>query len=205
MLLVFEGIDGAGKTSLLRSCAVELGHHGRVLETKLAYEMVKFFQSLFDGPSGEEGAYQDVVPPDFRHSTYLIEAILQMKREADHYAEYDFVLFDRWLQTHWVYLEPPRVHTEWYALLEQHVPKPELTVYVRVEPEVALQRLIRKEDWMVAKWGKVKLLAYLEELAARYDEVFTNYPRVMVVDGTEPKGALCDTVIEELAHCSCIP
>ena len=205
VLVAFEGIDGAGKTSLLRNCAAELGSRGRVLETKLAYELVALFQSLFDEPSGEEGAYQDALPPDFRHSAYIIEAILQTKREADHYAEYDFVLFDRWLQTHWVYLEPPQAHTEWYALLEQHVPKPVLTVYVRVEPRVAVKRLIRKDDWMVAKRGKAQLLVYLEELTARYDEVFTNCPRAMVVDGAESRGALCDAVIKELARCSRVP
>jgi thymidylate kinase len=198
VLLAFEGVDGAGKTSLLRGCAAELGSRARVLETKLAYELVALFQSLFDAPSGEEGAYQDALPPDFRHSAYIVEAILQMKREADHYAEYDFVLFDRWLQTHWVYLESPRAHAEWYALLERYVPKPLLTVYVRVEPKLALKRLVRKDDWMVARRGKAQLLVYLEELTARYDEAFANCPRALVVDGAEPRAALCEAVVSRL-------
>lgn len=197
-LLAFEGVDGAGKTSLLRSCTAELGNRGRVLETKLAYELVALFQSLFDDPSGEEGAYQDALPPDFRHGAYIVEAILQMKREADHYAEYDFVLFDRWLQTHWVYLEPPRAHAEWYALLERYVPRPLLTVYVRVEPRLALERLIREDDWMVAKRGEARLLAYLEELTARYDEAFADCPRVLVMDGARPTAALCKAVLGRL-------
>lgn len=207
MLLAFEGVDGAGKTSLLRSCAAALGSQGRVLETKLAYELVALFQSLFDDPSGEEGAYQDALPSDFRHSAYIVEAILQMTREADYYAEYDFVLFDRWLQTHWVYLEPPRAHAEWYALLEQYVTKPLLTVYVRVEPKLALKRLIREDDWMVAKRGEAQLLVYLEDLTARYDEVFTDCPRALVVDGAEPTTALCEAVLsrlEELRISDCV-
>ena len=199
-LLAFEGVDGAGKTSLLERCAAELGSRERVLETKLAYDLVAIFQSLFDEPSGEEGAYQDAVPPDFRHGAYIVEALLQMQREADLHAQYDVVLFDRWLQTHWVYLEPPRMHAEWYALLERQIPQPSLTVYVRVEPELAWERLIRKDDWMAAKRGRAGLLTYLEELMARYDEAFAEDPRALVVDGAEPTVALCERVLTRLGE-----
>lgn len=196
MIIAFEGVDGAGKTSLLHASAALLRRRGRVTLRRLAYELVSLYQDLYDAE--EDGRYQSELDPAFRHATYLAEAAVQMRRDAAAHAGFDYVLFDRWLQTHWAYLEPPAAHASHYALLERTIPQPDLLVYVRVPAALALRRLVAKRDWMVARFGERELARRLELLVRRYDELFGGSSAI-VVDGARTTAALADVVADRVA------
>jgi dTMP kinase len=195
-IMALEGIDGAGKTSLVTRLAAALAELGLDASmTRLSPRMGAVFRELVDEPSGGEVRYQDVLPGDFRRAAYLVDAVAQFRYLAGQYARHDWLLFDRWLPTYDAYCAGVGRHEHWYRELAGTLPVPEVYCYLRVSPEVAAERVRQRGDWTAERWSASRLLADLRRLAASYDELMAAIPGVIVLDGDQDADAVYTTAL----------
>src|SRR6185503_13299243 len=179
-IIAFEGIDGAGKSTMIDEVASVLSLRYEVLKERLAPRMVEVFKDLVDKPAKEAGKYQDVIPGEFRHASYIIESIVQFNLLKNKYLKYDFLLFDRWLQTNWAYLPEVGHYREWFEKVSAYIPNADLVFYCRVDPSIAVERLKERGDWIFLKLGEKQLLSYLSSLQERYDSMMQHNSMIML-------------------------
>ncbi|WP_406451889.1 hypothetical protein OG782_17205 [Streptomyces sp. NBC_00876] len=191
-IIALEGIDGSGKTTVVRRIAEEFGNSVRT--ERLSPHMGAVFRELV-GESPESAArYQDVIPGDLRRGAYVIDAISQFHYLDSEYTGFDWLVFDRWLPTYEVYCGGRGVHDAWYRRLAGLLPVPDLLIRVRTSPRVAAGRVAARGDWTADHWSEERLLADLTRLDRGYDRAFEGAAH-RVVDGDRD----ADVVYEEIA------
>jgi thymidylate kinase len=181
-LVAVEGLDGSGKTTLVRGLAADLSGRQSVHVARPARNSIHIFREM----AGDDGIgpvmYQDHVPPGFRHSLYILETAVQFRYLDDYYAAHDLVIFDRWRHTWSVYCGEPAEHTAWLDLVASMIPVPDVLFYLRVDPRIAAARLIARGD----RWARVyqprSLVAKLAALHERYEAELAGTGAV-VLDG----------------------
>ncbi len=183
-VIAVEGIDGAGKSTLVRNLATALNERGeRSHVDRLSPKMGSVFRSLVDETVQGADRYQDVLPGGFRRAAYIVDAVVQFRYRAEFYARHDWLLFDRWLQTYDVYCDGESRHDEWYQRVARTLPEPRVLLYVKVSPEIAVERLRGRGDWTVDNWSPERLLADLRRLDGQYEACMTRYPSAVRLDG----------------------
>lgn len=174
-IIVFEGIDGAGKTTLINALQEELKNcRKKTLVERLAPIMVRKFKEIVDDKTGIQGHYQDIIDQEFRLYAYIIESILQFEYKKDIYKQYDYIFFDRWMYTNYAYLGELVWNKKWGNELIQKIPTPDLTIWLQISASNALERLKNKGDWMVKRYESRMLQDKLEVLAKRYENIFSS-------------------------------
>jgi thymidylate kinase len=192
-IVALEGLDGAGKSTLLRGLETELSREARVMVGKPSRMSVRAFREL--AARRGKPLYQHVIPDPFRTQAYLLEAAVQFQYLDPVYSAHDVVLFDRWYQTWDVYCEPPDEFETWFARLRRALPRPDVTVYVRVDPQLSLERLHARDDPWVALYGAAELRAKMTRLSERYEQVFAQAPPTLTVDGARPAAEVLAAVL----------
>lgn len=183
-IVAVEGIDGGGKSTLVRNLAAALTARGqRVHVDRLSTQMGSVFRELIDETVPGTGRYQDVLPGPFRRAAYVVDAVVQFHHRAELYGRHDYVLFDRWLPTYDVYCDGAGRHDDWYRRVAATLPTPDVLLHVKVSPEVAAERVRRRGDWTVDNWSADQLLDDLRRLDARYAQVMARYPACVPLDG----------------------
>lgn len=183
-VVVVEGLDGAGKTTLARGLAGALERQGLACRwDRLARASVGIYRRLTEDADQPALMHQTLVPGPFRHMMYVTEAVAQFGYRAEAYAAFDVLVFDRWLETYPVYCSPEPAYPELAAQLAAQVPRPAATVYLTVPPEVAFARLVARGDPWHRALGDAELLRRLRAFGARYDALFAARPDAVAVDG----------------------
>ncbi|WP_169952731.1 thymidylate kinase [Microbispora sp. H11081] len=190
-LIAVEGVDGAGKSTLVRGLVAALdagrdagGGRGALL-ARPCREMVGVFRALIETRDDESVLYQDAIPGDLRHSLYVIENLLQFRYQGPLFEQYDAVVFDRWLQTNAVYCGPVEENRAWYARLADAVPRPDVLFWLRVDPDLAYRRLVERSDRWTRVYSPRGLRDKLEGLCAGYEREMLGAGAV-VLDGAAP-------------------
>lgn len=174
-IVVFEGIDGAGKTTLINAVKEKLEKCGnKIMIERLAPIMVCKFKEIVDEKTGIQGHYQDTIDKEFRLYTYIIESILQFEYKKGIYSQYDYILFDRWMYTNYVYLGEIIWNKKWGKKLIQKIPTPNLTIWLKISSDNALLRLEQKNDWMVKRYERSVLQERLEVLTKGYEDILSS-------------------------------
>ncbi len=162
--IAIEGPIGAGKTSLSRLLAEELG-------ARLMLEVVE--ENPFLAPFyAEPERYAFSVQTFFLLSRYKqVQDMLQgslffSDTVADYLFDKDFIFASLNLQgDEW------ELYRDLYAQLRPRLPAPDLTVYLRASPDLLLERIARRgrpfEQGMEA--------SYLRRLGDAYDRYFEHY------------------------------
>ncbi|MEW9528655.1 dTMP kinase [Microbispora sp. NPDC049125] len=184
-IFTVEGIDGAGKSTLIETLQRRLSD--RALKERLSPQMGTVYREIIDEPTGWLVRYQDVVPSQVRYASYIVDAIMQFRWRQPRYAEFDWLLFDRWLPTYDVYCGDLGRHESWYRKFAEFIPDPDVLCYLRTSPTVALERLVTRGDWTVDNWDRGELLTDLERLSARYDQVMSEVDCVVIDGDGEPE------------------
>lgn len=195
-LIAVEGVDGSGKSTLVENLRKYLSSRSDVMVARPARAMTAAFQELVEKGRADDVLYQDRIPPDFRHGTYIMETAVHFRYARDEFERHDVVLFDRWMQTWQVYCEEVAEHPEWMSRIAGTVPTPDLLLWVRVEPELAARRLAQRQD----RWARIltpdRLLEKITNLTERYESVMRTVPGVRVLDGSLPE----DDVMREAVN-----
>ena len=120
MLIAVEGLDGSGKSTLVRSLADALAERRSVLMARPARQSIQILRDLTGDDGNGPTLYQEHSPPDFRHAAYILETAVQFRYLADHYSAHDIVIFDRWTQTWCVYCSSHGVPSVATAVVRRH-------------------------------------------------------------------------------------
>ena len=142
-LLVFEGTDGAGKTTLInmtRAYLTELFGEARVLVTKQPTDMsrnTRLFQKMMYCKNHDEIDYRAVqlltMSDRIQHAHEEILPAL---------AEGKFVICDRYIYTSLAnMLARGYTKERWFFHAAKHIPKPDLTFLAVAPPELAIERI----------------------------------------------------------------
>lgn len=195
-VIAVEGIDGAGKSSLAQRLVELLGGSAINHLTRLSPQSGAVLRELVAG-DGDTVRYQDVAPPGLRRAIYTVDALVQFRYLAERYGGCRNVVFDRWLQTYEAYCGPFDTHERWYELLKAQIPRPTILFHLRVDPQVAFERLVGRGDWTARHWSADRLLDDLRRLAARYDEMMATTDHV-VLDANQDAEAVTAAALAAL-------
>lgn len=185
-IVAVEGLDGAGKSSLVHGMRERSPDPARVGIGRVGRAVTGAFRELIERDD-DTVLYQDVLPPAFRMQAYLFDAATQFTYLHEQYSAYDVVLFDRWMHTAEVYCAPVDEHVELFAQLRRHIPVPDAVVYLRVDPELACERLRQRGDRWCKIYSQTQLRDKMTRLHDGYEALFADSPDVWVVDGAQPR------------------
>lgn len=197
-LIAVEGVDGSGKSTLVENLRNHLAQRSKALVARPARAMTEAFRQVAEKGRPDSVLYQDHIPPDFRHGTYIMETAAHFRYAHEEFERHDHVIFDRWTQTWQVYCGDVTEHTEWMSRIAGTIPRPDVLLWVRVDPELACRRLVQRQD----RWARIltsdQLLDKITNLTEQYETVMRETaPEAVVLDGSLP----ADRVLNEaLSH-----
>ena len=128
--IVFEGLDGCGKTSVIDGVKTILQNGGSSID--ISYE-----------PRTEFGKLAKFGHPDYCTNDSVYFWWLARRYEVDRFTQLsvDYVLKDRYYDTTWVYLELDGDSREIHNFDPKYFVQPDLTIYLDATPEICLQRM----------------------------------------------------------------
>ncbi|XXP77148.1 MAG: dTMP kinase [Lettuce witches'-broom phytoplasma] len=144
-LIVFEGLDGSGKTTLIKKIKKQLAKQNQeviVLQGLCSTSIGPIIRDIF------------LTNPQLKPLTrYLLSFanMLQIQEETiqPHLKTNKIILIDRWLGSNFAYQAYPHHIDKNYQMFNQlskNFLKPNLTVYLQVEPQLGLERKINQKD-----------------------------------------------------------
>ena len=184
LLVAVEGIDGAGKTTLIRGLEDALRPVRAIRPARVCMEI---FRSMAE--PDDTVLYQDVIPGPMRRLAQLVELSAQLRYRAGP-GERPDLLFDRWAQSAAVHCGPHGEHRGWLEQMEDLLPRPDPLLWVRVPPALAYERLVARGDRRTRTSSPAALRARLVELADGYEQVMADAANVVVLDGSDPRDKL---------------
>ena len=193
-LIAFCGLDGCGKTTQLRLLAARLGatrtvHCTRQPTTAFRADPVMraYIDARPDAPDPVEVLPEIALLAAADRFRHLRTEVMPHLRAGE------IVLSDRYVFTCFAYSKARGFHDlPWVEQLNKFTPMPDLTLYIDVPPEVALERIMmrgdlpRREELQADKMAMVRE-AFLTQPWGRVDGYH-------VLDGTQPPEELAAQV-----------
>ncbi len=181
--IVIEGLDGSGKTTQAKLLAANL---------QPAYNAI----CTAEPSHGKIGTYirKRVLYGESRAST-VVEALLFAADRIEHIQNEvqpaldkgKIVVCDRYTYSSLAYQGSAGLNLEWIKAINQHALKPDLALFIDVDPETVLQRLKRKKSVMenLETQRKVREV-YLK---------FVEQGDLIRIDGDKPKNLVAEDVL----------
>lgn len=200
-IVLFEGMDGTGKSTLVKSVAVALDAAGKT-------SRIQMFPSK-DGPIGQfirEALFTGEAKVDERAMLplFLADALDFDKKIGKWRQEFDFVLLDRHcIVSSWAYQLGPHTPSGVAALssptLFENLPD---AIFILDAPEEEVMKRRKAREGEVNPLYE-KGIEYTRTLRSRYmavHSIFAENAPVMMVDATKPTDLLTEIIVESLLH-----
>ncbi|MBS2126622.1 dTMP kinase ['Fragaria x ananassa' phyllody phytoplasma] len=168
-LIVFEGLDGSGKTSLIKRIKKQL--------TKQNQEVI-VLQGL--GSSSIGPTIRDIFLTNAQLkplTRYLLSFANMLQIQAEtiqpHLKTNKIILMDRWLGSNFAYQAYPHhidKNYHLFNLFNKTFIKPDMTVYLQIEPQLGLERKINQKEHKLDVIESIPL-SYFNKVSQGY-EVF---------------------------------
>ena len=173
-LIVFEGTDGAGKTTLIDMTAQELRKkYGteNIIVTKQPTDLsrkTRLFQKMMYCAKHEEIDYRAVqlltMSDRIQHNHEVIIPALKQGK---------IVISDRYIYTSLANMLARGYHDEkWFFDAAKHIVKPDIAFLAYVPPELAIERILKRPDECNRHLNR-ELLKNVAEQFLQMREVFT--------------------------------
>jgi len=173
-LIAIEGLDGAGKTSLAKALHNALLSCG--FRATYTYEPYS-------------NAIREIFELGALKLTPEVEALLMVADRYSHYAEViepelsrgGIVILDRYIYSTLAYQGSLGVDLEWLESLHRYLPKPDVCIYLDVDPELGLRRKERAGSPRLKYFESVERLKKAREI---YLDL-TSKGRMVLVDASQ--------------------
>jgi len=188
VLITVEGLDGAGKTTLVTGLASALSARGRpvtVLREPGGVELSERIRALVVDPSFTVDPYAEALLYAAARAQMVAE------RLAPALARGEWLLLDRYVDSSLAYqgggrglgIEPMRTLNAFAT----HGVVPDLTLLLRIAPRAGLARVAAREPDRLERAGD----EFFAAVAAAYDELAAAEPeRIVVLDAGAPPEAV---------------
>ncbi len=171
-LIVIEGIDGAGKTTIAKWLVEWFREKG--LEALYTFEPTDswFVDAL--------KKYSDIRSAELDALTYAADRIVHLRREVIPALENGvIVVMDRYYYSSMAYQGAQGAPVEWVREINRYALEPDIAVYIDVDPETGLSRLKKGVGRRFPEYEKVSLLKKVRSIYL--DLVEKGY--LLMVDG----------------------
>jgi len=194
-LLVLEGLDGAGTTTQARRLADALAARGRAAHVTREPSDGPIGRLLREMLTGGHAIPGQAIDQATFGLLFAADRLDHVQREvAPALAAGTVVISDRWYHSSLAY-QGTGAEREWIRTLNQRARRPDLTIFLRVAPEVAAQR-------RVAAGRAQELfedLAMQQRVARGYDKVLAELAAageaIEILDGEQPLDAVTDAIV----------
>lgn len=191
ILIVLEGIDGAGKTTIAQALAQQLQTYQNVTLTREpgATSIGKSIRELILRERGldPQAEFLLFAADRAQHFAEIVEPALKRG---------DMVISDRMADSSLVYQgikgldkESMRFVSRW----AMHSIEPQLVVYLRIDPVIAQERLAAR-----GKLTKFEDAVLLQQASEAFDELMHKRSNTITVDATKPVDDIVVLIIEHL-------
>ncbi|KND62799.1 dTMP kinase [Candidatus Phytoplasma phoenicium] len=206
-LIVFEGLDGSGKTSLIHALQPQL---------KIPHQL---FQGLGSSPIGREirNLFLNFKSVDYLTRFYLSLAnMTQIKAELifSQLKNHQLIIFDRWLPSTYAYqLFPFSKKKEQFLPLkkifklnhETILKKPDLLIYLDIDPLIGRTRKKKQKNHQRDLIER-QSLTYFQTVRQGYDHYLTHYTsdiKQLILNGSDPIFSNLQKIMKYLGEIKC--
>lgn len=195
MFLVFEGIDGCGKTTQIKLVKKWLKSRGlKVFLTdepwkKGLRDLIK--KKLIGRKSKWNYPVVDALLFAADRIIHINEEIIPALRK------YDVVICDRYYHSSLAYQSAQGLDLRWIKEINKFALKPDLTIIFDVPAKVAIRRIMKTRN----SRDKYEVPKFLEKTRKQYLKLpkFLKNERIVVVDGTKKKEEVFEEVKKEIS------
>lgn len=183
-LIAFEGLDQSGKQTQaerLRAALEARGHRTHFLS-------FPDYGTAIGAEISCALAGKREYPPDVMQLLYIANRYEHRARMAQWLSEGGIVVCDRYVASSVAYGEAQGLDAAWLTLVQQHLPRPALTLLLDVTPDVSLARKRRDRD------RYERDLQLLARVRASYQRQAAE-PTWVTIDGTKSPDAVAGDVV----------
>ena len=142
MFIVFEGIDGSGKSThsrLLYNILLKRGVEASITREPSKGEVGSFIKSLIDSQRKTSPITETLLftADRFEHLNSEVNPLLEKGR---------IVICDRYFYSTLAYQGAQGVDIQWVRVLNHFARKPDIVFYLDINPEIALKRIKKKRS-----------------------------------------------------------
>ncbi len=184
--IVIEGLDGSGKTT-----------QAKILVRKLKQSYDAVFTA--EPSQGKTGKFiRNRVLYGEKRSPIVVEALLFAADRIEHIhdeimpklEEGRLVVCDRYIYSSFAYQGSAGLSLDWIQTINENALKPDLSLFIDVNPEVVLSRLKRKKSVM----ENLKIQQKVREIYLK----FVANGELKLIDGGKSKGEVAREVADEV-------
>jgi len=134
LFVVLEGIDGSGKTTISKMLVDRLNRLG----FKAEYTFEPTDSEIVEVIRGKYSEYRDAYVDAL---TFALDRLLHLKRKVIPLLRDGFIVVsDRYMYSSVAYQAASGAPIEWVLLVNKYALKPDVTIYLDVDPETGLRR-----------------------------------------------------------------
>ena len=181
MFIVFEGIDGSGKSSVIARLKDHLESRGR---------KVKITAEPTEGPVGKFVSVTDDLNPEAEALLFTADRALHTEQVKKWMSEGYDVLCDRYFASTLAYQSAAGMDIDWLkSINSKAIVTPDVTILMDIDPEVSLKRVSQRGEM-----SRFEKLDYLRKVRKAYLDIAREY-NFRIVNADRDRDAVAEEVI----------
>lgn len=194
VLITFEGIDNAGKTTQMKLIQEELEKEGKpTLVTKEPFVELPKIAEVLVGASRLHTHLEDntLEQLDKYNLARWTDVFLFAADRSEHVDKVIYpalrkgriVLVHRYIHSSLAYQSYQGAGTEWIASVNHFAPKPDMVFYIRITPEESIRRKGEIEKYKpFQRYAKAEIEKHAFQI---YEQIAKEEPNWVIIDGTK--------------------
>jgi dTMP kinase len=195
LFIVFEGIDGSGKTT----------------QSKLLFELfskegkqVIWTKEPTDGDIGSLLTNKYLKEVDLP----IVDALLFAADREEHLKDMvipalnqgKIVISDRYYHSTLAYQQAQGLELKWLLELNKNFIKPDLTIIIDLEPEIAIERIEKDKKRKIEDRKKFEKLEFLKKVRKNFLDLpkVLKDEKIVVIEGNKEKEEVFEAVVKEI-------
>jgi dTMP kinase len=181
------GIDGSGKTTQVAEVAAYLGLERPVLTTRQPSDLYRqdpIVRTVLDLDNEDPLVLPEIgLLAAFDRYRHVREVVRPALKEGK------AVVTDRYVYTGYAYMIARGLDPEWLRTVYRQLPPPDLTVFLDVPPDLAIERILVR-DGSSKKREELDLERMSKVRAVFHEQPWGEVPNYYVLDGTQAPEAV---------------